>query len=189
MYRSEFFSLWALYLEVEKMAEIRFNCLVIPNNIQADKITRQHLLTIDIGTQESVYALKSKIKKEYAPCFDDISITEFVICAVEFSSNDLGKDNNIALFLSLQNGVIGTELSPISPISSILNFTECFSRQTSKNDIYIIVYLKIKNTPIVKYNVIPVLVKLLFAILMYFRPTTGNVFFYFLNKAYITFLS
>ncbi|PKY48959.1 hypothetical protein RhiirA4_236729 [Rhizophagus irregularis] len=130
------------------MAEVRLNCLVVPNNIQADKITRQHLLTINIGTKESVYSLRSKIKKECAPCFDDIPITEFVVRAVEFSSNDLANDNHTALFLNLKNGVQGTELSPISPISpisSIPNFTERFSRQTSKNDIHIIVYLKIKT--------------------------------------------
>ena len=145
MYGSEFFSLWALYLEVEEMAEVRLNCLVVPDNIQADKITRQHLLTIDIGTQESVHALRSKIKKECAPCFDDIPVTEFVVRAVEFSSNDLANDNHTALFLSLKNGVQGTELSPISPISSIPNFTERFSKQSSKNDIHIIVYLTIKT--------------------------------------------
>ncbi|RIA86437.1 hypothetical protein C1645_829305 [Glomus cerebriforme] len=124
------------------MTEVRLNCLVIPDNISAEKITRQHLLTIDIGTQESVHALRSKIKKECAPCFDDIPITEFVIRVVEFSSNDLGKDNSTALFLSLQNGVMGTELFPISPISMI---TERFSKQSFKNDIHIIVYLKINS--------------------------------------------
>jgi hypothetical protein len=124
------------------MAEVRLNCLLVPDNIQADKITRQHLLTIDIGTNESVHSLRSKIKKECAPCFDDIPITEFVIRAVEFSSNDLGSDNSTAFFLSLKNGVQGTELSPISPISDI---TKRLSKQSSKNDIHIVVYLKIKT--------------------------------------------
>ncbi|RGB32656.1 hypothetical protein C1646_762593 [Rhizophagus diaphanus] len=124
------------------MAEVRLNCLVVPDNIQADKITRQHLLTIDIGTKESVHSLRSKIKKECASCFDDIPITEFVIHMVEFSSNDLGVNYNTALFLSLKNGVMGTELSPISPISII---TERFPKQSSKNDIHIIVYLKINS--------------------------------------------
>src|SRR4051812_49132000 len=107
------------------MPEIRLNCLVIPDNIQAEKITRQHLLTINIDTQESVYALRSKIKKECALYFDDIPITEFVVRVVEFSSNDLGKDNNTALFLSLKNEVMRTELFPISSISII---TERFSK-------------------------------------------------------------
>ena len=89
-----------------------------------------------------IFGQKLKIKKECTLYFDDIPITEFVIRAVEFSSNDLGKDNNIALFLSLQNGVMGTELSPISPISII---TERFPKQSSKNDIHIIVYLKINS--------------------------------------------
>ncbi|PKK58613.1 hypothetical protein RhiirC2_763321 [Rhizophagus irregularis] len=124
------------------MVEVRLNCLVIPDNISAEKITRQHLLTIDIDTQESVHALRSKIKKECAPCFDDIPITEFVVRAVDFSSNDLGQDNHTALFLSLENGVQGTELSPISPITII---TERFPKQPSKNDIHIIVYLKIQT--------------------------------------------
>ena len=62
---------------------------------------------------------------------------------VEFSSNDLKKDNNTALFLSLKNEVMGMELSPISPISII---TEHFSKQFSKNDIHIIVYLKIQTS-------------------------------------------
>ena len=121
------------------MAEVRLNCLVVPNNISAKKITRQYLLTIDIGTQESVHALRSKIKKECAPCFDDIPITKFVIRMVEFSSNDLGKDNNTALLLSLKNGVQGTELFPIS------NIVKRFPKQPSKNDIHIIVYLKIQT--------------------------------------------
>jgi Crinkler effector protein N-terminal domain len=126
----------------KKIAEVRLNCLLVPDNIPADKITRQHLLTIDIGTEESVHSLRSKIKKECAPCFDDIPITEFVVRAVEFSSNDLANDNHTALFLSLKNGVQGTELSPISPISDI---TERLSKQSSKNDIHIVVYLKIKT--------------------------------------------
>ena len=140
--QTKFYSLWAFIIRKSKMPEIRLNCLVVPDNIQAEKITRQHLLTINIDTQESVHALRSKIKKECAPCFDDIPITEFVIRAVEFSSNDLGKDNNTALFLSLKNGVQGMELSPISPISII---TERFPKQSSKNDIHIIVYLKIQT--------------------------------------------
>jgi hypothetical protein len=124
------------------MPEIRLNCLVVPDNIPVGEITRQNLVTIDIGTNESVHSLRSKIKKECAPCFDDIPITEFVVRVVEFSSNDLGKDNNTALFLSLKNGVMGTELSPISPISII---TERFPKLSSKNDIHIIVYLKIQT--------------------------------------------
>ena len=103
--QTKFYSLWAFIIRKSKMPEIRLNCLVVPDNIQAEKITRQHLLTINIDTQESVHALRSKIKKECAPCFDDIPITEFVVRVVEFSSNDLGKDNNTALFLSLKNGL------------------------------------------------------------------------------------
>ena len=136
--QTKFYSLWAFIIRKSKMPEIRLNCLVVPDNIPAEKITRQHLLTIGIGTQESVHALRSKIKKECAPCFDDIPITEFVVRVVEFSSNDLGKDNNTALFLSLKNGVQGMELSPISNM-------ERFSKQPSKNDIHIIVYLKIQT--------------------------------------------
>ena len=124
------------------MAEVRLNCLIVPDNIPADKITRQHLLTIDIDAKESVHSLRSKIKKECAPCFDDIPITEFVIREVEFSSNDLGSDNSTAFLLSLQNGVQGTELSPISPISDI---TKRLSKPSSKNDIHIVIYLKIKT--------------------------------------------
>ena len=66
-----------------------------------------------------------------------------MVRVVEFSSNDLKKDNNTALFLSLKNGVMGMELSPISPISII---TERFPKQSSKNDIHIIVYLKIQTS-------------------------------------------
>jgi hypothetical protein len=54
-----------------------------------------------------------------------------VIREVEFSSNDLGSDNSTAFLLSLQNGVQGTELSPISPISDI---TKRLSKPSSKND-------------------------------------------------------
>ena len=89
--QTKFYSLWAFIIRKSKMPEIRLNCLVVPDNIQAEKITRQHLLTINIDTQESVHALRSKIKKECASCFDDIPITEFVVRVVEFSSNDLGK--------------------------------------------------------------------------------------------------
>ena len=86
--QTKFYSLWAFIIRKSKMPEIRLNCLVVPDNISAEKITRQHLLTINIDTQESVHALRSKIKKECAPCFDDIPITEFVIRAVEISSNE-----------------------------------------------------------------------------------------------------
>ncbi|PKK57030.1 hypothetical protein RhiirC2_764138 [Rhizophagus irregularis] len=118
------------------MPEIRLNCLVVPDNIPVGEITRQNLVTIDIGTNESV---RSKIKKECAPCFDDIPITQFVICAVEISSNDLANDNTTALFLSIKNGTQGTELSPIS------NISPRFSIQPPKDNIHIIVYLKIKT--------------------------------------------
>ena len=108
--KSKIYSLWAFTFRKSKMPEIRLNCLVVPNNISVGEITRQHLLTIDIGTQESVHALRSKIKKECAPYFDDIPITEFVIRAVEISSNDLAKDNTTAVFLSIKNGTQGVEL-------------------------------------------------------------------------------
>src|SRR6266496_6664588 len=65
--QTKFYSLWAFIIRKSKMPEIRLNCLVVPDNIQAEKITRQHLLTINIDTQESVHALRSKIKKECAP--------------------------------------------------------------------------------------------------------------------------
>ena len=110
------------------------NCLVVPSD-SVERTTLQHVVTIEIDTKKSVHSLRSKIKKEYTPRFDDIPITEF-------SSNDLGKDNNTALFLSLKNGVMGTELSPISPISDI---TKRLSKPSSKNDIHIVVYLKIKT--------------------------------------------
>ena len=140
--QTKFYSLWAFIIRKSKMPEIRLNCLVVPDNIPVREITHQNLVTIDIGTNESVHSLRSKIKKECASCFDDIPITEFVVRVVEFLSNDLGKDNNTALFLSLKNGVMGTELSPISPISII---TERFPKLSSKNDIHIIVYLKIQT--------------------------------------------
>ncbi|CAG8680558.1 2861_t:CDS:1 [Funneliformis caledonium] len=121
------------------MPEIRLNCLVVPDNIPVREITRQNLVTIDIGINESVHSLRSKIKKECASCFDDIPITEFVIRAVEILSNDLVNDNITTLFLSIKNGTQGTELSPIS------NISPRFSTQLSQDNIHIIVYLKIKT--------------------------------------------
>ncbi len=99
------------------MPEIKLNCLIISDNISVRKITRQNLVTIDIGTNESIHSLRSKIKKECASCFDGIPITKFVIHAVEISSNDLVNNNIIAVFLSIKNETQGTELSSISNIS------------------------------------------------------------------------
>ena len=115
--QTKFYSLWAFIIRKSKMPEIRLNCLVVPDNIPVREITHQNLVTIDIGTNESVHSLRSKIKKECVSCFDGIPITEFVIRAVEISSNDLANDNTTALFLSIKNGTQETELSPISNIS------------------------------------------------------------------------
>ena len=86
------------------MSEIRLNCLVVSDNILVREITHQNLITINIDINESIYSLRSKIKKEYAFCFDGIPIIEFVIHVVKISSNDLANDNTIAVFLSIKNG-------------------------------------------------------------------------------------
>ncbi|GET52325.1 hypothetical protein GLOIN_2v1765929 [Rhizophagus irregularis DAOM 181602=DAOM 197198] len=99
----------AKILRKSKMPEIRLNCLVVPEHSKC------------------------------APCFDDIPITQFVIRAVEISSNDLANDNTTVLFLSIKNGTQGTELSPIS------NISPRFSIQPPQDNIHIIVYLKIKT--------------------------------------------
>ena len=137
--QTKFYSLWAFIIRKSKMPEIRLNCLVVPDNIPVGEITRQNLVTINIGINESIHSLRSKIKKECASCFDGIPITEFVIRAVEISSNDLANDNTTAVFLSIKNGTQGTELSPIS------NISVRFPTQPSQDNIHIIVYLKNKH--------------------------------------------
>jgi len=121
------------------MPEIRLNCLVVPSNIPVEEITHQHVVTINIDKEESIHSLRSKIKKEYTPRFDDIPITEFALRAVEYSSNDIAKENVTAVFLSLKNGIQGTELFPISSIF------KHFPEQPPVKDIHIIVYLDIKT--------------------------------------------
>ncbi|RGB30699.1 hypothetical protein C1646_765014 [Rhizophagus diaphanus] len=84
------------------MPEIRFNCLVVPDNIPVREIICQNLITINIGTMNPFLldvSLRLKIKKECAPCFDGIPIIEFVIHVVEISSNDLAIDNTIIFCL------------------------------------------------------------------------------------------
>src|SRR4051794_36991175 len=101
-----------------KMPEIRLNCLVIPSNILVEKITRHHVITININNRESIHSLRKQIKEEHSPQFDDISITEFVVRAIDLNSDR--KEASIdagSVMNSVQNkSKIGSEKFPISNI-------------------------------------------------------------------------
>ncbi len=113
--RSKFYSLWTFIFRKRKMPEIRLNCFVISSNFLIEKITWQHIVTIDIDKKESIHSLRSK--KGIYVTFQDIPIIKFVIHAVKYSSNDLEKANIIALFLSIKNRMSQkTELFSISNI-------------------------------------------------------------------------
>jgi hypothetical protein len=43
--------------------------------------------TIKIDNSESIHSLRKQIKEEHSPQFDDIPITEFVICAIDLNSD------------------------------------------------------------------------------------------------------
>ena len=122
------------------MPEIRLNCLVVPSNCPVEKITRHHVITINIDNRESIHSLRKQIKEEHSPRFDDIPITEFVVRAIDLNSDR--KEASIdagSVMNSVQNkSNIGSEKFPIS------NIFEHFPGQPSQKDIHIIVYIDIQ---------------------------------------------
>lgn len=114
------------------MPEIQLNCLAVPSNL-VGKISQHHVVTLKINSEESVHSLRREIKKEYTPRFDDIPITEFVVRAAPFSSNNVARNNVPLLLMNTNEGVY-----PMSVIS------EHFREQPSKKDIHIIIYLDIQ---------------------------------------------
>ena len=122
------------------MPEIRLNCLVVPSNCPVEKITWHHVITINIDNRESIHSLRKQIKEEHSPQFDDIPITEFVVCAIDLNSDKKEASINTELVMnSVQNkSNIGSEKFPI------FNIFEHFPGQPSQKDIHIIVYIDIQ---------------------------------------------
>ncbi|GBC09715.1 hypothetical protein RclHR1_09060012 [Rhizophagus clarus] len=121
------------------MPKIRLNCLVVPSNCPVEKITRHHVITINIDNEESIHSLRKQIKEQHSPQFDDIPITEFVVRAIDLNTDK--KEASIdaeSVMNDVQNETkIGSERFPIS------NIHEHFPGQPSEKDIHIIVYLDI----------------------------------------------
>src|SRR5688500_14595837 len=86
------------------MSEIRLNCLVVPSD-SVGRITQQHVVTIKINNNEPVHSLRSQIKKEHTPRFDNIPITEFEIYAIPLNSNKmLASVNAEGVMISVNSG-------------------------------------------------------------------------------------
>ena len=140
--KSKFYSLWAFTFRKSKMPEIRLNCLVVPSNCPVEKITRHHIITINIDNRKSIHSLRRQIKEDLSPRFDDISITEFVVHAIDLNSDKIEASINAeSVMNSVQNKIkIGSVQFPIS------NIFEHFPGQPSQKDIHIIVYLDIQES-------------------------------------------
>ena len=138
--QTKIYSLCIFTFRKSKMSEIRLNCLVVPSNCPVEKITRHHVITINIDNRESIHSLRKQIKEEHSPRFDDIPITEFVVRAIDLNSDR--KEASIdagSVMNSVQNkSNIGSEKFPIS------NIFEHFPGQPSQKDIHIIVYIDIQ---------------------------------------------
>src|SRR6266498_727293 len=85
--KSKIYSLWAFMFRKSKMLEIKLNCFIISSNCPVKKITRHHVITINIDNRESIYSLRKQIKEEHSPQFDDILITEFVVHVIDLNSD------------------------------------------------------------------------------------------------------
>ena len=125
-----------------KMPEIRLNCLIVPSNCPVERITRYHIITIKINNSESIYSLRKQIKKEHSPQFDDIPITEFVVCMINLNSDKKEASINAeSVMNSVQNK------SKIGSVQfSMSNILDHFPIQPSLKDIHIIVYLDIQES-------------------------------------------
>ena len=98
------YSLWALIFRKSKIPEIRLNCLVVPND-SVGRITQQHVVTIKINNNESVYSLRLQIKKEHTFQFDNIPITEFEVYTIPLNSNKvLASVNAEEVMISVNSG-------------------------------------------------------------------------------------
>ncbi|CAG8468652.1 11813_t:CDS:2, partial [Funneliformis caledonium] len=106
------------YLGKSKIPEIRLNCLVVSSNCPIKKITRHHVITINIDNRESIHSLRKQIKEEHSPQFDDIPITEFVIHAIDLNSDKKEASINAkSVMNNIQNkSNIGSEKFLISNI-------------------------------------------------------------------------
>ncbi len=124
------------------MPEIRLNCLVVPSNCPVEKITRHHVITINIDNRESIHSLRKQIKEEHSSRFDDIPITEFVIRAIDLNSDKKEASINAeSVMNSVQNK------SKIGSVQfSMSNILDHFPIQPSLKDIHIIVYLDIQES-------------------------------------------
>lgn len=122
------------------MPEIKLNCLVVPSD-SVGRITQQHVVTIKIINEESVHFLRSQIKKEHKPRFDNIPITEFEVHAIGLNSDKVIASVNAEGVLQSVNSGRRDEGQALIPMSNILDH---FPKQPSKIDIHIIVYLEIQ---------------------------------------------
>jgi len=125
-----------LLADNNKIPEIQLNCLVVPNDLVGN-IKKHHVVTIKINNEESIHSLRSQIKKEYKPRFDNIPISEFVVRTIGLNSDKVIACVNAERVLQSVNSgrQDGFELTPMSDISGY------FSIQPSKKDIYVIIYL------------------------------------------------
>src|ERR1044071_5788277 len=96
--------LWTLIFRKSKMSEIRLNCLVIHSD-SVGRITQQHVVSIKINNNESVYSLRSQIKKEHTSRFNNIPITEFVVYTISLNSDKvLALVNTKGVMISVNSG-------------------------------------------------------------------------------------
>ena len=124
------------------MPEIRLNCLVVLSD-SVGNITQQHVITIKINNNESVHSLRSQIKKEHTPRFDNIPITEFVVRAIPLNSDKvLASVNAEGVMISVNSGR-QDEGQVLIPMHNILDH---FPKQPSEKDIHIIIYLNIQTS-------------------------------------------
>ena len=140
--RTKLYSLWTLIFRKSKMPEIRLNCLVVPSD-SVGNITQQYVITIKINNNESVHSLRSQIKKEHTPRFDNIPITEFVVRAILLNSDKvLASVNAEGVMISVNSGR-QDEGQVLIPMHNILDH---FPKQPSEKDIHIIIYLNIQTS-------------------------------------------
>ncbi|GBB95707.1 hypothetical protein RclHR1_00260012 [Rhizophagus clarus] len=87
--------------------------------------------------------LRSQIKKEHTPRFDNIPITEFEVRAIALNSDKvIASVNAEGVMISVNNGRQdeGQALIPM------LNILDHFPKQPSEKDIHIIIYLNIQTS-------------------------------------------
>ena len=102
------------------MPEIRINCLVPSDSV--GRITQQHVVTIKINNNESIHSLRSQIKKEHTFRFDNISITEFVVCAIPLNSDKVLASVNVEGMMISMNSKRQDEGQVLIPMLNILDY-------------------------------------------------------------------